>query len=453
VIFEDLHWIDEQTQEFLNLLADSIGTARILLLVNYRPEYLHHWSNKTYYMQLRLDPLNRESAEALLSALIGDAVELSSLKRRIVDATEGNPFFIEEMVQALFEEGVLVRNGAVKITRSLSQVRVPPTVQGILASRIDRLPSVEKEILQTLAVLGREFPLALARQVTAKPDQELERILANLQLGEFIYERPAFPEVEYTFKHALTLEVAYNSVLNERRRQLHERTGAALEQLFSERLDEHLDELAHHYESSANVAKAVHYLSLAAPRTAQKGSLASAMEQATRALKLLDSMPDNLERVEKQVDLLISLALTTLFAKGFGSPEGFELYERASVLSRRLTDNRKLFGILSAFCADRSERGELATAEAMLGEVCTAAERTGDLSYVSAAFTINAWTIFWLGRFAQARAAAAHSMADFDRGGRPVAEWFLQPDLFGRYSAAWASWVAWLFGPSAGPSG
>jgi predicted ATPase len=242
VIFEDLHWIDERTQDFLNLLADSIGTAKILLLVNYRPEYSHRWSGKTYYMQLRLDPL--KSAEEILSALLGDLAELVPLKRRIIQTTEGNPFFLEEMVQELFEEGILHRNGVVKVTRSLSQVHVPRTVQGILASRIDRLPQSEKEFLQTVAVLGREFSLSLARQVTSKTDDELERTMANLQLREFIYEQPAFSEIEYTFKHALTQEVAYNSVLNERRRILHEHAGVAIEHLFSGRLEEHVDELA-----------------------------------------------------------------------------------------------------------------------------------------------------------------------------------------------------------------
>ena len=191
VIFEDLHWIDEETQEFLNLLADSIGTAKILLLVNYRPEYSHPWNSKTYYTQLRLDPLGRESAEEMLTALLGDGDELPPLKRLIIEKTEGKPFFMEEMVQVLFEEGALVRNGTVKLTRPLAELKIPPTVQAILAARIDRLPSDAKELLQTLAVIGREFPLALIRAVITKSDDELNRLLNDLQLAEFIYEQPA----------------------------------------------------------------------------------------------------------------------------------------------------------------------------------------------------------------------------------------------------------------------
>src|SRR5712692_4532981 len=174
VIFEDLHWIDSQTQELLDLLTESIASARVLLLFNYRPEYRHEWTNKSYYTQLRLDTLSEEGAAAMLSALLGEGVELVPLKRLVIERTEGNPFFIEEMVQALFDEGALVRNGTVKVTRSLSQVRLPATVQGILAARIDRLSAEQKDLLQTLAVMGRESPLGLVRRVASHADTRLE---------------------------------------------------------------------------------------------------------------------------------------------------------------------------------------------------------------------------------------------------------------------------------------
>src|SRR5712664_3498047 len=151
------------------------------------------------------------------------------------------------MVQSLFEQRVLERKDGVNLMQPLTELKISPTVQGILAARIDRLPAEEKELLQTLAVLGREFPLGLVRHVALKPDDELERMLSRLQGGEFIYEQPAFPEVEYIFKHALTQQVAYDSVLIERRKLLHERAGAALESMFAAQLEDHLGELAHHY--------------------------------------------------------------------------------------------------------------------------------------------------------------------------------------------------------------
>jgi class 3 adenylate cyclase/uncharacterized protein YcbX len=263
VIFEDLHWIDDQTQQFLNLLADSIATAQLLLLVNYRPGYTHPWNSRTYYTQLRLDPLGRESAGEMLNALLGDGDDLAALKRLIIEKTEGVPFFMEETVQVLLDEGALVRNGRVKLTRRLAELTIPPTVQAILAARIDRLPVDAKDLLQTLAVIGREFPVSLIRAVTTRSDDEIDRLLGDLQLGEFIYEQPALGDTRYVFKHALTQEVAYNSVLLERRKILHERIGGALEALYAGSIDEHLAELAHHYGRSANLDAAVEYLTRA----------------------------------------------------------------------------------------------------------------------------------------------------------------------------------------------
>jgi len=187
LIFEDLHWIDGATQALLDLGADSIANARVFMLVNYRPEYRHNWTNKSYYTHMRLNALGRESAGEILAALLGESAELDALKRTMIERTEGNPFFIEEMVQALFDEGALVRNGAVKVVQPLGQLRMPPTVQGILAARIDRLPKAEKDLLQTLAVVGREAPLALIREIVNRP--QIERLLANLQAGFFTSKR------------------------------------------------------------------------------------------------------------------------------------------------------------------------------------------------------------------------------------------------------------------------
>ena len=247
LVFEDLHWIDSETQEFLNLLVDSIGSAKILLLVNYRPEYRHEWGNRTHYTQLRLDPLETESAVEMLSSLLGDGPDLQPLKGLIIERTEGNPFFMEETVQVLFEEGALARNGAVRLTRSLSELRIPPTVQAILAARIDRLPPTEKELLQTLAVIGQQLALELIREVTGKRDEQLDPMLTDLQVGEFINEQPSIAGREYTFKHALTQEVAYNSLLADRRRMIHEQIACSIEHLFAQQLEDHWSDLTHHY--------------------------------------------------------------------------------------------------------------------------------------------------------------------------------------------------------------
>ncbi len=213
-------------------------------------------------MQLRLDPLGQEDAQELLTALLGDDAALQPLKRFILEKTEGNPFFIEEIAQALREQGVLtdprrvgtahLNVGAHGVRPLPANIQIPTTVQAVLASRIDRLPPAEKELLQTLAVIGKEFPLSLLRQVVNQPEDSLQQLLSHLQTAEFIYEQPAFPEVEYTFKHALTQEVAYNSLLIEQRRVLHERTAQAIEALFHSRLEDYYSERAHHYSGAGN---------------------------------------------------------------------------------------------------------------------------------------------------------------------------------------------------------
>ncbi len=399
VEFEDLHWIDSETQALLNLLVDGIATARILLLVNYRPEYHHQWGSKTYYTQLRLDPLGKESSEELLTALIGDDESTLPLKRLIIERSEGNPFFMEEMVQALFEQGVLVRNGVVKLVKPLTEIHVPPTVQGILASRIDRLPAAEKELLQTLAVLGREFSSRLIRHVAGKSDDELERMLSDLQLSEFIYEQPAMGDVEYTFKHALTLEVAYNSVLAQRRRLLHERAAQAIEALFSDRLEDHLSELAHHYDRSGNISEAVQYQTRAGTRAAQQMAHLEAVAYLGRALELLRQLPHSVDRDRQELELHAYLVGSLFITRGAGSPEAKEAALRKRELSEQFGDDRSLAMALGEESSIYIFRREFPRAREAAERCFAIAERAGDQASRALAHSQLAFVQFCVGQF------------------------------------------------------
>ena len=236
LVFEDLHWIDSETQALLDRLIESLPTAHLLLLVNYRPEYQHGWGSKTYYTQLRLDPLPPASAEAFLAGLLGDDPSLAPLLPLFMARTAGNPFFLEESVRTLVETAALVGTpGAYRLAAPLQGMPVPATVQAVLAARIDRLAPEEKGLLQTAAVLGTDVPFTLLRAIADVPEAALHRSLAHLQAAEFLYETRLFPEPEYTFKHALTHEVAYGSLLLERRRGLHARLVEAIEALAPER--------------------------------------------------------------------------------------------------------------------------------------------------------------------------------------------------------------------------
>ena len=405
VVFEDLHWIDGESQAFLNLLADSIGTSRILLLVNYRPEYRHEWGNKTYYTQLRLDPLGKESADEMLTALLGDEPELAPLKQIIVEKTEGNPFFMEETVQVLLDEGALARNGHIRITKPLRELKIPPTVQAILAARIDRLPPDQKDLLQTLAVIGMEFKLGLVRKVWEPPAisaiasakregtttaltllreetdleaSDLDSMLSELQLGEFIYEQPAVGDIEYTFKHALTHDVAYNSVLNERRRLLHERIGAGLELVYRENLNDHLAALTHHYARSGNPGKAVEYCLLAVQQSQARGSFIEAVALFETGLDLLQKLPDDDSRADRELDLR-NLAYSALGdTKGLASPEVERSTERALALCQRPGINwQKSWWALFGIYFVQQMRPDVRRAGAIASELMARAEERG----------------------------------------------------------------------------
>jgi predicted ATPase/class 3 adenylate cyclase len=415
VIFEDLHWIDEQTQTLLDLLVDGVANTRVLLLFNYRPEYRHEWTNKSYYSQLELDPLGQSEGTAMLTALLGESVELNPLKRLIAERTGGNPFFVEEIVQALFDEGALVRNGTVKVTRSLSQLRLPPTVQGILAARIDRQPSEHKRLLQTLAVIGRQSSRGLLRQVASHPDRQLERMLVDLQAGEFIYEQPATTGVEYVFKHALTQEVAYNSLLIERRKQLHERAGKALESLFAGQLDDHLTQLAHHYSHSDNLTKAVEFLGRAGQQAIERSAYPNAISSLNSAIDLLQNLPDTAERIQREVGFQLALGSAFFAVRGWAAPEAGRAHTRARELCERLGDPPELFRALLGLWAVYFIRGEFRTAHELARSVLRRAESANDPILLMFGHSSVGLTLFNMGEFALAREQLELAVAPYDR--------------------------------------
>jgi predicted ATPase len=245
LIFEDLQWIDSETQALLDALVDSLGSTRLLLLVNYRPEYQHAWSSKTYYGRVRLDALPAESTGELLEALFGADPGLTPLKQFLVK--RGNPFFLEETVRTLVETQALAgERGQYRLTQPLQAIQVPATVQVMLAARIDRLAPEDKRLLRTASVVGKDVPFQLLQAISDLPDETLRRGLDRLQAAEFLYETSLFPEPEYTFKHALTHEVTYGGLLQERRRELHTRVVGAIETLHRDRLGEQTERLGHH---------------------------------------------------------------------------------------------------------------------------------------------------------------------------------------------------------------
>ena len=308
---------------------------------------------------------------------------------------------MEEIVQELREQGLLTAgaHGPAPLPQDL---RLPTTVQGVLSARLDRLPLEEKSLLQTLAVLGREFSASLLREVVTQPEDELHRLLARLQAGEFVYEQAAFPEVEYIFKHALTQEVAYNSLLIERRKTLHERTAQAIEEVYRSRLDDHYSELAHHYTRSGNTEKAIEYLQLAGQQAVQRSAYTEAINHLTTALELLKDLPDGL-RIQREIDLQIALGAPLQITKGFAAPEVEQAYTKARDLCQQVGDTPQLFPALLGLRLFYLVRGQLQTARE-LGEQCLRlAQSLQDPSLLLGAFHALGDTVYLLGEMTLAR--------------------------------------------------
>jgi pimeloyl-ACP methyl ester carboxylesterase len=284
LVFEDLHWIDGETQALLDSLVESMSTCRILLLVNYRSEYRHGWGSRAHYTQLRIDPLEAVGAEELLSALLGDAQGLAELRRRLLEASEGNPLFLEESVRNLVDAGVLSgARGAYRLVRQPDGIEVPASVAAIIAARIDRLSTAEKTVLQLAAVVGEDVPLALLEAVSEMTPEELHGALADLRGRELLYEARLFPDIAYAFRHGLTRRVAYDGLVHENRRTLHARIAEAIETRHADRLDELAETLTHHYEHGAVWPKAAAYFLRAADKAKRRYTYPSALEFAQRA--------------------------------------------------------------------------------------------------------------------------------------------------------------------------
>jgi class 3 adenylate cyclase/tetratricopeptide (TPR) repeat protein len=341
LVFEDLHWIDTETQALLDSLIESLPTARLLLLVNYRPEYQHGWGSKTYYTQLRLDPLPPVSAEEFLQALLGDDPSLAPLKPLLIARTEGNPFFLEESVRTLVETGVLVgQPGAYRLAKPIASLQVPATVQAVLAARIDRLPSEDKRLLQTAAVIGTEVPWPLLQAIADMPEVDLDRGLAHLQAAEFLYETRLFLEREYTFKHALTHEVAYSGLLQERRRMLHARIVETLEKIAGDRVVEEVERLAHHALRGEVWDKALAYFRQAGAKAAARSAYREAVGYFEQALVALQHLPEHQDTCEQAIDLRFSLR-NALLPLGEHS-RTFDHLRAAETLAAALHDERRL---------------------------------------------------------------------------------------------------------------
>jgi class 3 adenylate cyclase/tetratricopeptide (TPR) repeat protein len=337
-LFENVRADDSLTIGLLNELAVRIQNARILLIFAHRPDYRDDWRNQPNYHQLRLDPLISDGLAELLEALLGTDPGLTGLKSFLADRTAGNPFFAEEIVRALVETGVIVGTRCnYRAARPFSSIEVPPTVQAVLAARIDALPVTEKHLLQEAAIIGHDVPFALLHTVCGLAEDRLRGMLDNLQTADFLYVTELFPDLQYAFRHSLTHDVAYRGMLHERRRDLHARALDAIEVLYADRLSEHVERLARHAVRGALQAKAIHYLRQAGAKAATRSALFDARACFEQALDVLKSLPESQATLEQAFE--IRLDLRAVLRQLGEVRQMLERLREAEALAERLSDD------------------------------------------------------------------------------------------------------------------
>jgi class 3 adenylate cyclase/tetratricopeptide (TPR) repeat protein len=396
--YEDLHWVDKSSEEVLKNTLESIPGARVLLIFTYRPEFVHTWGGRSYHSQLNLNRLSNRESLAMVSHLLGtDQIE-SDLENFILEKTEGIPFFIEEFIKSLRALEIIERkDNTYRIAKDIQTVTIPATIHDVIMARVDSLPERAKGVLQTGSVVGREFSHDLINRVMELPEQELLPHLSVLRDSELLYERGIYPDSTYIFKHALTQEVAYDSLLLKRRKEVHEKIGRAIETLYLERLEEYYELIAYHYGRSENKEKCLEYLD----RANQKASTLTAMEEAKgyfdEAMALLDTLPKTDVNRKRQISLLVNQSI--VFFLLLKLPEYYDLLTRYESVASRVGDP----GLLGAFyaCLGNCEWSfgkldqaiETATKAA---ELCEAAGKAEDAGY---AYFVLAWSHLFRGNY------------------------------------------------------
>ena len=396
---EDIHWIDKTSEEFLTQLISSLAGSSIMLILLYRPDYTPDWVSKSNYSQISLSQLPDQASADLIDSILSDAAVSPRLCEFIVGRTSGNPLFIEEMTRGLQENGSIQRdNGQYVLSKKASKLQVPDTVQGIIASRIDNLETNLKTCVQTASVIGREFAYRLLQQITNMPE-ELKAHLTNLQELEFIYEKSLFPELEYIFKHALTQEVAYNSLLLKRRRKIHESIGRAIEELYPERLEEFYEVLAHHYSNSENQEKAIEYLRLAGHKARMDYSSWEAVRLYREAIKLLDARPETDENKRSKIEVRLWMDETVgWMVYPEGSIENLREVER---LAKELSDEESLMTVYHRFSLYYSFKGDPVNAMEYSLKCFAEAEKTGAFDQEAEGAFALCMVLYTEGRFVE----------------------------------------------------
>jgi class 3 adenylate cyclase/tetratricopeptide (TPR) repeat protein len=377
-VIEDLHWNDALTLGLLKELVVAIQNARLLLIVTYRPDYVEDWRSQPNYHHLRLDPLRSESLAELLLALLGSDPSLSAIRSFLVNRASGNPFFVEEIVRVLVDTAVLGgTRGNYRLAKPFPSIEVPPTIRAVLAARIDVLRAAEKRVLEEAAVIGHDVPLTLLQAICGLTEDRLRGLLDNLQTAELLYARQILPDTQYSFKHALTHDVAYSGMLHDRRREIHALVVDAIERLYADRLGEQVERLAHHAVQGEKREKAVHYLWQAGGKAAARSALSEARACFEQALGVLAALPESRAALERAFEIRLELR-RVLRQLGEGR-KMLEHLREAEAVAERLQDDRRRGQVCALMATVHSTLGEFDEALVTGTRALEIGERLGDL--------------------------------------------------------------------------
>jgi tetratricopeptide (TPR) repeat protein len=434
--FEDLHWMDKSSEEALKLLLDSISGARVFLIFTYRPEFVYTWGGKSYHNQVNLNRLSNRESLTVVTHILGTEVIDSELEELILEKTEGVPFFIEEFIKSLTDLNIIEKkDDQYRLAKDIKEVAIPSTIQDVTMARVDTLPEAAKEVLQTGSVIEREFSYELIKQVSDLAEQELLSLLSILKDSELLYERGIFPQSAYIFKHNMTQEVVYNSLLLKRRKQIHEKTANSLEELYANRLEEFYEMLAYHYSRSDNLEKAYQFSIQSGNKATRNYSNWEALRFYKETIGVLTKMPETEGNKREQIKVRLSMA-DPMSALGY--PEGsLKILEEGERLSKELGDEKSLAYFLSKKGQNLAWNGQDLLLSVEYSEASfKKAEKIGDIELM-APISLDLFIIyFMLGEFSKLIEMSSKLIALLDKTQR-------QSEFFGRWSNPYTMLHAW----------
>ena len=378
---EDLHWVDRSSEETFKDMLDVISGAQLLLIFTYRPEFVHTWAGKSYHNQVNLNRLSNRETLAMAAYILGTKVMGEDLQELILNKTEGIPFFVEEFIKSLKDLGMIEwRDSGYYLAKDIQDVTIPSTIQEVIMARVDSLPDGAKGVLQTGSAIGREFSCELIKRVTGIPTPEMTPHLSVLRDSELLYERGVFPRATYIFRHSLTQEVAYDSLLQKKKQEIHERIGQAIEELYADRLEEFYEILAYHYSRSESHEKAYRYLKLSGDKATRSNSHWEAFHSYKAAIDALNVLPDNEQRKRRSIEVRLSMVPSM---SRLGYPEdSLAILQEGEGLCQELGDDMSRARLASSIGLVYSIKGNTIQARKYHETAFLAAESTDDIDLV-----------------------------------------------------------------------